>query len=112
MSVSFYISSLPVEKMGESQAVIVQQEHLFLMKMLRLHLEAALEWTSPALLSGGCPQSSPAAAAGMSAETDDKIKCWPPPRVGSSTPTSPGRLSNESARISRAKETRGSVTSP
>lgn len=62
-------------KTGESQPIIAQQEHLFLMKMLRLHLEDALERTSLALLSGGCPQSSSTAAAGMSAETDDKIKC-------------------------------------
>lgn len=99
-------------KMGESQSIIVQQECLFLMKMLRIHLEDPLEWTSLALLSGGCPQSSSPASAGMSAETDDKIKCYPPPRVGISIPTSLGRLSNESARISRAKETRRSVTSP
>lgn len=40
-----------------------------------------------------------------------KIKCYLPPRVGNRTPTSPGRIGNESARISRAKETRRSVTS-
>lgn len=112
MSVSFYTGSLPVEKMGESQSIIVQQERLFLMKMLTIHLGDPLEWTSLALLSGGCPQSSSPASAGMSAEPDDKIKCYPPPRVGISTPTSLGRLSNGSARISRAKETRRSVTSP
>lgn len=46
------------------------------MKMLRIHLEDALERTSLALLSGGCPQSSSPASAGMSAQTDDKIKCY------------------------------------
>lgn len=69
-------------KMREPQSVIVQQGQLFLMKMLRSHLEDALEQTSLLLLAGGCPQSSPTAASGMSADTTDKIKCYLPPRVG------------------------------
>lgn len=98
--------------MREPQSVIVQQGQFFLMKMLRIHLEDPLERTSLLLLAGGCPQSSPTAASGMSADTAEKIKCYLPPRVGIWTPISPGRIGNESARISRAKETRRSVTSP
>lgn len=112
-NVSQFLQKLSASgKTGESQSIIVQQECLFLMKTLRISLEDPLEWTSLALLSGACPQSSSPASAGMSAETDEKIKCCPCPGADINTPTSQGRLSNESARISRAKETRRSVTSP
>lgn len=111
MSVRFYTSSLPVEKRGR---VTIHDcpAGVPLMKMLRIHLEDALEWTCCALLSGDSSQSSSPASAGMAAGTDDEIKCSPSPRAGSSIPTSLGRLSNERARICRAKETRRSVASP
>lgn len=96
--------------MREPQAVIVQQGQLFLMKMLRIHLEDPLEWTSLSAGWGLPPELSNSSSRDVSWDAY-KIKCYLPPRVGNRTPTSPGRIGNESARISRAKETRRSVTS-
>lgn len=57
MSVRFYTSSLPVEKRARVTETHKCPAGVSLMKMLRIHLVDALEWTCCALLSGDTPRA-------------------------------------------------------
>lgn len=97
--------------MGESQSIIVQWECLFLMEMLRIQ---RMLWNGHLLhcSQGAAPRAPLQHQQGCQLRQMRRLNALLLPGKAPAPPTSLGSLSSESARISRAKETRRSVTSP
>lgn len=90
MSVRFYTSWLPVEKGGRVTAHNCPAG-VSLMKTLGIHLEAALEWTCCAVLSGDSSQSSSAAWQGWQLGQMMRLNALFPPGQAAASPL-PGEV--------------------